>query len=397
MSDELNNDFDDEPMPKKGVSRRGLLIGGAVGAAGIGALTFFNTQGSGKANPGCISTDLSSTEKKLTISNWPQYIDEDDGDYVSTLTQFIKDKGIDTAYTADVNDNSEFFAKVVNQLKACEPTGRDMFMLTDWMAARMIDAGYIQKLDKAKVPNLDANLISSLQGVGWDPNREYSAPWQSGFTGIAYNKSLVGEVGSMADLLTRSDLKGRITMLTEMRDTMGLLLLSDGKDPAKFTDDDWGNALDKLDKARSDGQIRAFTGNEYINDLAAGNIAACIAWSGDVAAAEDENLVFLPPEEGMMIWADNMLIPNKSSHKANAEEWINYYYDPEIAARLAAYVWYVCPVNGAQAEMEKIDPSLVDNPLIFPTAEYLAATHSFMALSDSKANSYEQDFANVSG
>ena len=388
---------EEEQMPKKGVSRRGLLIGGAVGVAGVGALTLFNTQGSKKAAAGCISTDISATDKKLVISNWPQYIDEDTSDQISTLTQFQNETGIAVAYTADVNDNSEFFAKVVNQLKGCEPTGRDMFMLTDWMAARMIQAGYIQKLDKANVPNLDANLISSLQGVGWDPKREYSAPWQSGFTGIAYNKSIVGEVKSMTDLLTRSDLKGKVTMLTEMRDTMGLIMLSQGADPAKFNDSDWSKALDTVKKARADGQIRAFTGNEYINDLSAGNIAACVAWSGDVAAADDPNLVFLPPEEGMMIWADNMLIPNKSDHKANAEKWLNYYYDPAIAARLAAYVWYVCPVNGAQAEMEKIDPTLVDNPLIFPTAEYLAATHSFMALSDSKASSYEQDFADVTG
>lgn len=389
--------MDEQPTAKKGVSRRGLLIGGAAGVAAVGALSFFNTQNRKQVDGDCISVDTSATDKKLSISNWPEYIDEDDGDYVSTLTQFGQDMGIDVSYVADVNDNSEFFAKVVNQLGACAPTGRDMFMLTDWMAARMVQAGWIQKLDKANVPNLDKNLLSSLQGVGWDPNREYSAPWQSGFTGIAYNKSLVGEVGSITDLLTRSELKGRITLLTEMRDTMGLIMLSNGADPANFTDDDFSKALETLDKANAGGQIRAFTGNDYINDLAAGNIAACVAWSGDVAAAEDENLVFLPPEEGMMIWSDNMLIPNQAAHKANAERWIDYYYDPEIAARLAAYVWYVCPVEGAQAEMEKLDPSLVDNPLIFPTADYLAKTHDFMALDEAKANSYEQDFASVSG
>jgi spermidine/putrescine transport system substrate-binding protein len=180
----------------------------------------------------------------------------------------------------------------------------------------------------------------------------------------------VGEVRTIDELLTRSDLKGRISLLSEMRDTMGLLMLSDGADPAKFTTGQWDTALEKLRKARASGQIRAFTGNEYINDLAAGNIAACVAWSGDVAAAGNDNLVFLPPDEGMMIWADNMLIPNMATHQKNAEKWINYYYEPEIAARLAAYVLYVCPVAGAQAEMEKIDPTLVDNPLIFPTKEY---------------------------
>lgn len=386
-----------EEEPKKGMSRRGFIIGGAVAAAGVGAFYLSSRGGGGGNSADCITTDLSATEAKLAISNWPEYIDVDDGDYLSTLTLFQNATGIAVAYTADVNDNNEFFAKVRNQLGACQPTGRDMFMLTDWMAARMIDAGWIQKLDKANIPNVDKNLISSLRGVGWDPNREYSAPWQAGFTGIAYNKSLVGEVRTMDELLTREDLKGRVTLLTEMRDTMGLLMLSDGADPSNFTDDNWNTALAKLEKARVDGQIRAFTGNEYITDLAAGNIAACVAWSGDVAAADDENLVFLPPDEGMMVWADNMLVPVQGMHKANAEKWIDWYYDPKIAAQLAAYVWYVCPVDGAQQEMESIDPTLVDNPLIFPTPEYLAQTHAFMALSEDQASKYEKDFVDVTG
>lgn len=386
-----------EEEPKKGVSRRGLLIGGAVAAVGVGAFALASRGGGGGNAADCVTTDLSSTEAKLAVSNWPEYIDVDDGDYVSTLTQFQESTGIAVAYTPDVNDNNEFFAKVRNQLGACQPTGRDLFVLTDWMAARMIDAGWIQKLDKANIPNVDQNLISSLQGVGWDPNREYSAPWQAGFTGIAYNKSLVGEVRTMDELLTREDLKGSVTMLTEMRDTMGLLMLSNGADPSNFTDDDWSAAIEKLSKARTDGQIRAFTGNEYITDLAAGNIAACVAWSGDVAAADDENLVFLPPDEGMMVWADNMLVPVQGMHKANAEKWINWYYDPKIAAELAAYVWYVCPVEGAQQEMESIDPTLVDNPLIFPTPEYLAQTHAFMALTEDQASAYEKEFVDVTG
>jgi spermidine/putrescine transport system substrate-binding protein len=325
------------------------------------------------------------------------------------MTVFGERFGIDVSYTADVNDNTEFFAKVVNQLGACQPTKRDMFMLTDWMAARMIQMGWIQKLDKSKIPNVDKNLISSLRGVGWDPKREYSAPWQSGFTGIAYNKKLVKEVRTMDELLTRDDLRGKVTMLTEMRDTMGLMLLSDGKDPAKFTDAEWTSAIEKVQTARRRGQIRAFTGNEYVNDLSAGNIAACVAWSGDVAASGDDNLVFVPPEEGLMIWADNMLVPNLATHQGNAEKWIDYYYEPETAAKLAAYVWYVTPVQGAQQAMEKVGPdlvkagliddvdSMVNNQLIFPTEDYLKSTHSFMALDEAKIRQYEGDFANVTG
>ncbi|GAB7004350.1 spermidine/putrescine ABC transporter substrate-binding protein [Nocardioides sp. AN3] len=397
-------------MAGSGLSRRGLLQGAgfaAFGLASLAVLPKFSTPDRQQDPTSCRARDSSAVDKRLVISNWPEYIDADADGYKSTMTVFGEQTGIDVSYTADVNDNTEFFAKVVNQLGACQPTKRDMFMLTDWMAARMINMGWIQKLDKSKVPNLDKNLISSLRGVGWDPKREYSAPWQSGFTGIAYNKKLVKEVRTMDELLTRGDLNGKVTMLTEMRDTMGLMLLSDGKDPAKFSDADWNAAIDKIRAARRRGQIRAFTGNEYVNDLSAGNIAACVAWSGDVAAAGDDNLVFVPPEEGLMIWADNMLVPNLATHQGNAEKWIDYYYEPEVAAKLAAYVWYVTPVQGAQQAMEKVGPdlvkagliddvkSMVENQLIFPTEDYLKSTHSFMALDEVKIRQYEGDFADV--
>ena len=199
----------------------------------------------------------------------------------------------------------------------------------------------------------------------------------------------------MTELLTRPDLKGRVSCLTEMRDTMGLTLLAQGADPEKFTDGEWQKAIEALRKARHDGQIRAFTGNDYVQDLSAGNILAAVAWSGDIAAAEDENLVFVAPEEGPMIWADNMLVPNLATHQGNAEKWINYYYEPEVAARVADYVWYICPVKGAQEAMEKVNPDNVDNKLIFPDEELLASTHTFMALKEFQIRAYEGDFADV--
>jgi spermidine/putrescine transport system substrate-binding protein len=380
------------------LDRRTLLRGlGGAGVAGALVLSGCGTPERKQAAEDCVSEDLSAEEKELVVSNWPEYIDEEDEGYTTTIADFEKATGIKVAYTADVNDNNEFFAKVQNQLGSCTSTKRDMFMLTDWMAARMVQAGWIQKLDAANVPNLHANIIDSLANVSFDPKREYSAPWQSGLTGIAYNKSKVKEVKSFEELLTRKDLKGRISLLSEMNDTMGFMLLAEGADPSKFTDDEWDKAMAKLQKAVGDGQIRSFTGNEYVQDLSAGNIVACEAWSGDVAAAEDENLVFVPPEEGLMIWADNMLVPNKATHKANAEKWINHYYEPEIAAKLAAYVWYICPVKGAKEAMEKVDSSLVDNELIFPTDETLATTHSFMPLKEGKQRQYQGDFADVIG
>jgi spermidine/putrescine transport system substrate-binding protein len=382
-----------------GVDRRTVLkgVGGVAVAAGLSGalLTRFDTPGREQDPEDCFAEDVSATDKRLVVSNWPEYIDEDDGDYVSTLTQFERDTGIDVRYTADVNDNDEFFAKVQNQLGSCSSSKRDLFALTDWMAARMIQVGWIQKLDAANVPNLHANILDSLAAPEWDPKREYSAPWQSGLTGIAYNKSAVGEIKSFEELLTRKDLKGRISLLTELNDTMGFMLMVQGADPDDFSDDEWQNAMDALRKADSDGQVRSFSGNSYVQDLAAGNIVACEAWSGDIANAGDENLVWIPPEEGIMIWADNMLIPNLATHQKNAEAWIDYYYQPEVAAKLAAYNSYICPVKGAQEAMEQVDPEQVENDLIFPSDETLAKTKRFMALDEAKRRDYQRDFADV--
>jgi spermidine/putrescine transport system substrate-binding protein len=386
-----------------GTTRRALLRGGgAVAFAGLSAaalkLPFFGVEGSQVEAASCVGTDVSATDKNLVISNWPAYIDPRRRK-TSTSAVFTQQTGIAVDYTDDVNDNAEFYAKVRNQLGSCQPVNRDIMVLTDWMAARMIDLGWTQQLDVSKIPNVTNNVIDPLRGLAWDPDFSYHVPWQTGLTGIAYNSEAVSEVGSFEDLLTRSELKGRISLLTEMRDTMGFALKLTGSDPSDFDQDDWDNAIDRLRQVVADGQVRAFTGNEYIQDLAAGNIVACEAWSGDVIQAQLDNpaIKFVTPEEGLMIWSDNMLVPNLATHQANAEAWMNYYYEPAVAAKLAAWVNYICPVKGAQQEMESIDPSLVDNPLIFPDDQTLAATMSFMALDEAQITEYEGDFADVTG
>lgn len=393
--------------PSPPVSRRTVLRGlslSALGLSGGGLLTACGTPAAKQSEQQCVSTDQSSTQKTLNFSNWPSYMDEADQKVngktvLPTLADFEKQSGIKVTYTADVNDNAEFYAKVKDQLGACQSTGRDIFVLTDWMAARMIGLGWIQKLDHANLPNVDANLLASLKAPAWDPNRDHSVPWQSGLTGIAYNAKHTREVKSFTDLLTRSDLKGKVTLLSEMRDTMLFMLKIVGADPAKFTDEEWGKALEKLKGYVASSQIRRFTGNDYIQDLNAGNIAACEAWSGDVLALQADNpdIKFVVPEEGLSLWSDNMLVPNKSAHKANAEALMSYYYAPEVAATLAAWVNYICPVQGAQQAMEKVDPELVHNPLIFPDATVLAKASSFMALDETKAKQYESDFNKAIG
>ena len=383
------------------LSRRAMLRGASTGAlalAGGGALSSCGTEGSAQSSETCTSEDLSDTEKQVVWSNWPAYIDPiKQAD--STLKAFEKKTGITVEYTDDVNDNNDFYGKVRNQLGDCATTGRDMFTLTDWMAAKMIGLGWLQKLDKDNMPNVQANLLENLRSPSWDPEREYSVPWQSGLTGIAYNSAQTKEVGSFEEMLTRSDLKGKVTLLSEMQDTMIFMLLVTGADPSDFSEDEWGTALDRLEEVKDSGQIRAFTGNDYLQDLAQGNVLACEAWSGDVIQLQFSNpdIKFIAPEEGLSLWSDNSLVPNKATHKANAEALMDYYYDPQVAAELAAWVNYICPVQGAQEAMTKIDPSLAENKLIFPDDELLSKTYDFMALSAEEEEQYQQDFARVIG
>lgn len=390
--------------PLRPVSRRGLLSG-ALGSAALlalgGGLAGCGTKGAQQTDAGCVSEDLSGTERKLVFSNWPQYLDVDEKDESKrpSLDEFVRKTGIAVTYTEDINDNNEFFGKVQHQLAACQSTDRDIIVLSDWMAARMSRLGWIQKLDPAKIPNVRANLLSSLLDRSFDTENRLSIPWQSGLAGLAYNGSVTKELRTVDELLTRPDLKGRVTALSEMRDTMGLLLGAAGHDPANFTSAQFDDALTTLKKAVDSGQIRRFTGNDYAPELAKGDIAACIGWSGDVVqlSGADEKIRFVAPDSGVMLYSDNMMVPNKATHKANAEQLINYFYEPAVAARLAAYVNYICPVKGAQAEMEKIDPELAANPLIFPDEALLSKSTLFMALDEKQEKEYEGKFQQVIG
>ena len=383
------------------LSRRNVLRGMGIGAVGLtssGLLSACGTSGTVQSADTCESTDISDTSAKLFFSNWPLYMDED-GKRLPTLEDFEKQSGIDVTYTADINDNNQFFAKVRNQLGACEPVDRDIIVMTDWMAARMIGLGWMQKIDQDEMPNVKANMVESLRNPSWDANREHSVPWQSGLTGIAYNAKYTGEVSSFEELLTRPDLKGKISLLSEMADTMGFFLAITGADPNQFDDDEWATAIDRLSEVVASGQVRRFTGNDYTGPLNKGDIVACEAWSGDVIAMQYDNpdIKFVQPTEGASLWSDNMMVPNKADHRANAMKLMDYYYEPEVAARLAAWVNFICPVKGAEEAMASIDESLVGNPLIFPSDADLATTFSFMDLDTKVRESHDKEFNQVIG
>ncbi|MCI3277827.1 PotD/PotF family extracellular solute-binding protein [Streptomyces cylindrosporus] len=386
-------------------SRRSLLrasAGGALALGGLATLSGCGIPAAGKTSGGVSADDHSAKEKVVNFSNWPEYIDVDDSEKRHpTLDEFRKRTGITVKYTEDINDNDEFFGKIQPQLAAGQDTGRDLIVLTDWLAARMIRLGYVQKLDASNLPHAYANLSDQFRSPDWDPGRAYSYVWQGISTVVAYNKKALDgvEVKSVSDLLDNPKLKGRVGLLTEMRDTVGMTMLDMGKDPAKFTDDDYDAVIARLQKAVDKGQIRRFTGNDYTSDLTKGDFAACVAWGGDIIQLQADNpdVGYVIPDSGYMTSTDNMLIPNKARHKTNAERLIDYYYEPEPAAELAAYINYVSPVADVAPYLAKIDKSAATNPLILPDKAMQAKSHAFRSLSSKEETAYQQKFAKLTG
>ncbi|HEY4616233.1 MAG TPA: spermidine/putrescine ABC transporter substrate-binding protein [Citricoccus sp.] len=389
------------------VSRRSLLAGaGGLGLASLlaacgtggGTTPAGGEQSSGQLSP---AEDRSAEDPTLRWSNWTLYLDYDDAKGVyPTLERFQEESGIEVTYTEDVDSNDGFFGKYQNQLARGQDIGADLITLTDWMASRLIRLGYVQELDTANIPNL-ANLLPNYQEVEWDPGRGHSATWQGGFTGLAWNKKEVPQGLATIDDLWDPALKGRVIVLDEMLDTMGLLMMANGVDiTADWGDDEFDAALEVLKEHIASGQIRQVKGNSYKEDLISGDALAVIGWSGDLTQLNVENgdrWEFALPESGGTMWADNLLVPMGATHKANAEQLIDYYYEPAVAAEVAAYVNFICPVDGAREEMEKIDPALAEDPLIFPTDEYLANAQIIRSLTPEEETRYNQSFQQAIG
>jgi spermidine/putrescine transport system substrate-binding protein len=386
------------------ITRRELIRRAAVGGAAISFPSILaacggdGIEGQTGAAPGTTSVRKELADE-LVFANWPFYIDvSEDEKTRPSLDQFTKETGVKVRYLEEVNDNEEWFGKYQAQLAQGDDIGRDIVALTDWMAARMIRLGYVQKKDKSAIPN-EKNLVANLKSPGWDPQREFSLPWQSGITGIAYNeKRTGGPVTTIEQLLTDPKLKGRVTMLTEMPDTMGITMAATGGDPEKVTAEAFGTAIDMIQQAVDSGQIRRFTGNDYVEDMLQENVWAGLAWSGDVVASiepENPNIKFTVVDTGSHIWTDNMLIP-LGGDVFTASTYMNYVYDPAVQAQIEAWVNYICPVEGTQEEIAKIDESLAENELIFPTEEMRSKTFIFDAEAADDPD-YKEQFQAVIG
>ena len=376
------------------VTRRGLIAGtGAVGAAGL--LAACGSGGSDSAGGG-------GDAGTVRWGNWPLYLDYDeDTKKYPTLEAFSAESGIAAKYFEDYNDNDEFYGKVQAQLKLNEDIGYDLVTPTDWMAARWIRLGYAQKFDLGNIPN-KTNILDSLSSPSFDPKRESTLTWQGIMGGFGWNtKTNPKGVRTLDDLFAPQN-KGKVVVLSEMRDTIGIILLSQGVDLQTVTEDQFMNAVDFMEGKIADGWIRGVKGNEYAEDLISGDATAVIGWSGDMfilAGDYDGKFDFAIPESGGTISGDNFIIPTPvgAEAKANAEKLINYYYDPAVAAEVAAYVNYVCPVEGAQAEMEKIAPELANSSYIFPDAAMSSKLNVFRSLTPAEESSWAEAFQQAQG
>jgi spermidine/putrescine transport system substrate-binding protein len=371
------------------VSRRAVLAGaGGIGAAGLLAA--------------CGGSDSADSANSVRWGNWPLYLDYDEETKkYPTLDKFSEQTGITAEYFEDYNDNDEFYGKVQAQLKLGEDIGYDVVTPTDWMAARWIRLGYTQKFDAANIPN-KSNILDSLATPSFDPNREQSLTWQGIMAGFGWNTEKNPKGINTLDELFAPQNKGKIVVLSEMRDTIGIILLAQGVNLQTVTEDQYMNAVDYMAKQISDGWIRGVKGNEYAEDLTSGDATAVIGWSGDMFILKAENegkFDFAIPESGGTISGDNLMIPSTASAegKANAEKMINFYYDPAIAAEVAAYVNYVCPVKGAQAEMEKIAPELASSPFIFPDDAMSKRLNVFRSLTPAEETSWTEAFQKAAG
>jgi spermidine/putrescine transport system substrate-binding protein len=369
------------------LTRRQLLERAALGGAAITVPGILAACGgsSPKAGGGTTSHKLAKT---LHFSNWPYYIDAK-GQTFPSLVQFQKKTGVHVAYVQDINDNAGFFGKIQGPLSRGQSVHRDIIVLTDndRYLALMIKKGWVEKLDKSAIPNIK-NLIPVQRHPTFDPSRDYSLPWQSGMTGIAYNDKLTDPVLSVDELLESPKLKGKITCLNSMGDALTLVMLANGDDPTNVTDKAFNAAFNRIKKAVDSKQIRQFTGNDYAPPLARGDLTAAMSWSGDIAQLGNKHIHWNVPTTGGAIWTDNMIIP-KGGDVYTASVYMNYVYDPKVQGLMEAGdpkrkikgIYYIPPVIGAGEAAKKYDPSVANNTLIFPTKKMFDSVKLF----DSKA------------
>lgn len=387
------------PRPGRRVGRRALL--GAAAAA----LTACSGDPEDAPTPSVTTTaspaptfaTAAPEDRALVWATWPDYIDVDDEGGRPTLAAFTASSGIPVTYEEVIEDNEEYVGSIRAQLDAHEPIGADIVTLTTWMAANLVQEGLMQPFGPGESA---ARIIPALAAPSWDPDQAFSVPWQAGLTGIAYDARQVDRaIGSVTELFTREDLRGKVGLLKDFSDTVGLALLARGISLAGAGESDVAEVVAELAEQNEQGMFAGFFGNEYLDALADGSVTACLAWSGDILQAQVDNpyLKFVVPEEGLVIWADNLLVPAGSEQAEAARLLADYFYRPDVAATVAAWVNYICPVVGAQEAMEALDPTLAANPLIFPDRSILDRSFQLPPLPGEAEGRQRAAFAGIAG
>ena len=391
------NDMDRrEFLRKAGIGASGLTLSAWLAACGIGGE-------SQQAGPRATTDPLTTTEinGRLNFANWPAYIDKAKGKS-PTIEQFQDQTDIEVNYKEAISDNVAFFATIRQPLASGQEIPWDMIVVTDWLVAKMARLGYLETLDHSRLGNFAENAGGLYKDPSYDPGNAHSIPWQSGITGIAYNVELTGrDITSVEDLFDPA-FKGKVGMFTEMRDTMNLVLLGMGVDPDDATLDDAEAAQQKLLRQREDGIVRQYYGNEYVQPIGNGDLALTMAWSGDILGktlGANSPIRFVVPDEGGVIWVDNMVIPQNAENPIDAHEFMNFVYQPEIAAQMTAWINYISPVPAAQDILKEAKDGytrkVANSPLVFPTAEMESRLHYYRILDDEEEIAWTELFDEV--
>jgi spermidine/putrescine transport system substrate-binding protein len=301
---------------------------------------------------------------ELQISNWPLYIDK------KTIPDFEDASGVSVKYVEDINSYTEFFGKMQPLLADGESGGRSLMAANDTLAKKEYDLGYIHELDKAALqPAIDNLAPVASQGV--DPDHTYSIPWQGGMTGLIVNEKLAPDITSVNDIFDPK-YRGKVEVVTELREVVPLVMKADGIDPATATEEDWLDTIDKIKQAGESGQIRRFTGTDYARDLVSGDAVAVVGWSPSAfqLLTDNPDLKWVMPDEGCILWWDNWVVPVGAPNPTAAYAFINYAYEPENQAQIVAWTGSVTPGTGVREVLEKTAPEMARSPLVFPSEEY---------------------------
>jgi spermidine/putrescine transport system substrate-binding protein len=351
--------------------------------------------------PTAKSSELPPLANELLIAQWPLYIDK------KTVPRFEKASGIEVSYKEVISDNQKFYSTIREPLAQGQATGWDLITLSDWVVAKMNRTGYLTELDHSLLPNVEANIGAAFSDPTYDPGNAHSIPWQGGMTGIAFNRDRVPEGLSSFEDLWDPSLKGHVGMLTEMVDTMNLTIMTLGVDPQDATVDDASQAQKKLIEQRDKGNVRGYYGNEYVDGLARGDLWASMAWSGDIFWLGQPEIEFVVPSEGGLLWVTPMEVPVGAEHPRDAHAFLDYVYQPEVAADITSYVGYITPVPGVKEILQqradaaekpgdrKYLEGLIDSPYVFPPDEMLSQLRSYKVLSEDEESQWNDLFSGV--